>query len=67
MREEGVIKTLFRLDLYEIAGELATADGEQLSNQSTVDYTLWSEFLQSNCSIGHQLAVLLLPFELIKC
>ena len=38
MREEGAIKTLFRL--YEIAGELATAGGEQLSNQSTVERVL---------------------------
>ena len=39
LREEGVIKTLFRL-LYEIAGELATAGGEQLSNQSSVEPVL---------------------------
>ena len=39
MREEGVIKTLVRL-LYEIAGDLATAGGEQLSNQSTVERVL---------------------------
>ena len=39
LREEGAIKTLFQL-LYEIAGELATAGGEQLSNQSTVKRVL---------------------------
>ena len=63
LREEGMIKTLFRL-LYEIAGEPATADGEQLSNQSSVEPVLAIKLFNWS-SIG--CAASISAYEVLSC